>query len=212
MDRRTVLTFGAGAVAFFVVIVAVWTTMLFMKPTAAVMAPPVPPTPARPAPAVVKKPVAKPAPSASAPAPVTQVPEMVINIYSPASQPAPVAQQPPTPAPPVTAPPPAPLAPPVSVYPPPTPPPPPVQPQVQPQAQPPVSPAPRTTVNILSGNSLQLRVEVFSRWGGTYGGPSYGLSYGPTRWMPGFQRWVCEGPPPPAGPGCYYKWEPAHYE
>ena len=32
------------------------------------------------------------------------------------------------------------------------------------------------------------------------------------QWVPGYQRWICEGPPPPAGPGCYYKWEPAHNE
>lgn len=34
--------------------------------------------------------------------------------------------------------------------------------------------------------------------------------YGPTRWVPGYQRWVCEGPP--GNLKCYWTWEPAHYE
>lgn len=48
-------------------------------------------------------------------------------------------------------------------------------------------------------------------WGyyGGYGYPHYGYGgYGP-RWVPGFQRWVCEGPP---SNRCYWIWEPAHYE
>lgn len=176
-------------------------------PKATPLQPTPPAAPARPA--VVKKAVAPaPAPPAAVAPPVQQVvPETVINIYplSPAPQPAPVPQ----PAPSVQMP--APPLPPV------------VQPQVQPPAPPRApeavmasAPPSRTTVNVLSGNSIQFRVEVFSRWGGTYGGPSYGYGYGrstgATRWVPGFQRWVCEGPPSPAGPGCYWKWEPAHYE
>lgn len=30
------------------------------------------------------------------------------------------------------------------------------------------------------------------------------------RWVPGYQRWVCEGLL--SNPGCYWTWEPAHYE
>ena len=41
---------------------------------------------------------------------------------------------------------------------------------------------------------------------GGYGGRS---GYG-TRWVPGYQRWVCEGPPP--NQKCYWVWEPAHYK
>ena len=28
-----------------------------------------------------------------------------------------------------------------------------------------------------------------------------------SRWVPGYQRWVCEN-----SPRCYWTWEPAHYE
>ena len=45
----------------------------------------------------------------------------------------------------------------------------------------------------------------FPGYGG-YGG--YG-SFRP-RWVPGYQRWVCEGPS--SSPKCYWTWEPAHYE
>ena len=41
-----------------------------------------------------------------------------------------------------------------------------------------------------------------------YNSGYYG-SWGP-RWVPGYQRWVCEGPPP--NTRCYWTWEPAHYE
>ncbi len=44
--------------------------------------------------------------------------------------------------------------------------------------------------------------------GGLYYG-GYGYGWGP-RWVQGYQRWVCEGPPP--NTRCYWTWEPAHYE
>ncbi len=48
---------------------------------------------------------------------------------------------------------------------------------------------------------------------GGYGNSGHGHGYGwgrSTRWIPGYQRWVCEGPPP--NTRCYWAWEPAHYE
>lgn len=69
-----------------------------------------------------------------------------------------------------------------------------------------VSPAPpaagrRSETNILSGNTLQLNlnIEVLGSRGGYYGGG--------TNWVPGYAVRVCE--PYPAG--CYDKWIPAHY-
>ena len=52
-------------------------------------------------------------------------------------------------------------------------------------------------------------------YGGGYSGydHGYGRNYGyghVTRWVPGYQRWVCEGPPP--NQKCYWVWEPAHYK
>ncbi len=49
---------------------------------------------------------------------------------------------------------------------------------------------------------------------GVYGYPGYGYGdyyggWGP-HWVPGYQRWVCEGPP--SNTRCYWTWEPAHYE
>mgnify|MGYP001565261904 CR=1 FL=1 len=56
----------------------------------------------------------------------------------------------------------------------------------------------------------------YNRYPYRYGGydRGYGRDYGygwgrPTRWVPGSQRWVCEGPPP--NQKCYWTWEPAHY-
>lgn len=49
----------------------------------------------------------------------------------------------------------------------------------------------------------------YGGYGSSYGYGRYGHG-GPTRWVPGYQRWVCEGPPP--NQKCYWTWEPAHYE
>jgi len=40
--------------------------------------------------------------------------------------------------------------------------------------------------------------------------PAPAPRYGPTRWVPGYQRWICEGPP--ENLKCYWTWKPAHYE
>lgn len=53
----------------------------------------------------------------------------------------------------------------------------------------------------------------YSHYGGHgFGGYSrypYGYGWG-TRWVPGYQRWVCEGLPPLQK--CFWTWTPAHYE
>ena len=46
----------------------------------------------------------------------------------------------------------------------------------------------------------------YGRYGGySYGGYGYGWGR-PTRWVPGYQRWVCEN-----SPRCYWKWEHTHW-
>lgn len=148
---------------------------------------------AKPAPVV--PPVVAPAPVAPQPQvaiPQPLVPETVINIYL--STPVPLVPQP-APAPSVSTPAPQPMSPtstPVSA---------------------PITP--RRIVNILSGNSLSINILSSVGGGGLGSGVAfngYGYGWSGPRWVPGYQRWVCEGPPPPAGPGCYWKWEPAHYE
>ena len=49
----------------------------------------------------------------------------------------------------------------------------------------------------------------YNRYPHRYGGYDHDYGHGPTRWVPGYQRWVCEGPP--SNQKCYWTWEPAHY-
>ena len=70
----------------------------------------------------------------------------------------------------------------------------------------------------LMGCSMAISPDVYRPpyYGGPYNGYRYGWGYGygwssgPTRWVPGYQRWVCEGPP--GNLRCYWTWEPGHYE
>lgn len=184
--RRALTTSAQAGLAVLVVLAIVW---FFMKPTATVE-PPAPP--ARPA--AVKKAVVKAAPTQPTPVTVNvypppapaPTPDVTINVYPP--------------APPAAVPAPAPAPAPTSVY---------------PQPMPPPTVVVERPVIVRQPSSLSFNFNIFASgvpWNGGGYGPSYGWNTGPTRWVPGYQRWVCEGPPPPAGPGCYYKWEPAHYE
>ncbi len=76
-----------------------------------------------------------------------------------------------------------------------------------PSPMPPVSKTEsRSETNILSGNTLELNlnIEVLGSRGG-YG--YHGGYYGGTSWVPGYAVRVCE----PYPTGCYDKWIPAHY-
>lgn len=134
---------------------------------------------------------AAPKPKVMAPAVLTPpvaptAPETIINIYPQTPTPAPATPQP------VPAPVPAPTPP--SVQPP--------APSKAPEAA--MAPAPPArTVNVLSGNTFQLRVEILSGNGSWNGGARYGYgsAYG---WTPGYVARVCEERP--TGVICFDRW------
>ena len=197
MNRRRTLI-------IFAVVLAVLGSVLairdFTRPTTS------PPAVRKIAPAKAQKPAVKAAPKPVSPAPVqlqvvqpAPATRIDIDVSTPAGSRVKVnvveenaTRVAPTPMPPAPIPQPAP-APSVQTPVPPTTPPAPPQalfqapsasvPQgdIQAAARPPAK-----TVNILSGNSIQFRVEIASRWGGTYG---YGSTYG---WTPGHMATVCE--------------------
>jgi len=90
-------------------------------------------------------------------------------------------------------------------------------PAIVPPAPVPVVPtpaaAPPRSIRILSGNSLSINI-LSSAGGGWASGVRVngygGYGSGPTRWAPGFQRYVVEDRP--EGRVGYWTWEPAHYE
>lgn len=141
------------------------------------------------------------APAVERPIQAPAVSETIINIYPPAPTPAPTPSVPtqsaPTPS--VQIPAPAPTPPPPSPV---------VQPQVQPAPPIPqavMTPAPPArTVNVLSGNILQFRVEILSRNGSWNGSARYGYGSSYYGWTPGYVARVCEERP--TGTVCFDRW------
>ncbi len=79
-----------------------------------------------------------------------------------------------------------------------------------PAPQAPVSPVPPVLV-VVNVYTQQTPQQTSSTSPSTTYNRGFGWGNGSgMRWVPGYQRWVCEGPP--SNTRCYWTWEPAHYE